>query len=68
MKGTVKWFNVNKGFGFIAGEDGNDYFAHYREIEAEEGSFRKLRERDEVEFTVSSDEQGRPMAAGIRRA
>lgn len=52
MEGTVKWFNKDKGFGFIAGEDGNDYFAHISSIP--EGTM--LKEDDKVTFdTVQTD-------------
>ncbi|MCS5422916.1 cold-shock protein, partial [Psychrilyobacter sp. S5] len=42
LKGTVKWFNEEKGFGFIQGEDGNDYFAHFSQINKE--GFKTLKE------------------------
>ena len=35
MEGTVKWFNSSKGYGFIEGSDGTDYFAHFQEIQSE---------------------------------
>ncbi|GAF56217.1 cold shock protein CspC [Psychrobacter sp. JCM 18901] len=51
QKGTVKWFNEAKGFGFIAPETGADVFAHYSEITG--SGFKTLAEGQEVEFTVT---------------
>lgn len=65
MKGTVKWFNRKKGFGFITGEDGTDYFVHYSAIEGE--GYKSLDEGGEVEFTPGKDEKG-PKADGVRKA
>ena len=48
MKGKVKWFVVPKGYGVIAGEDGNEYLVHHAEIRME--GFKKLREWQKVEF------------------
>ena len=48
MKGTVKWFNQEKGFGFITGEDGKDVFAHFSQIQKE--GFKTLNENEEVTF------------------
>ncbi|MGL4934687.1 MAG: cold shock domain-containing protein, partial [Cetobacterium sp.] len=50
MKGTVKWFNEEKGFGFITGEDGKDVFAHFSQIKKD--GFKSLKENEEVEFDV----------------
>ena len=50
MKGTVKWFNAEKGFGFITTEEGNDVFAHYSQIQKD--GFKTLEEGQEVEFNV----------------
>lgn len=55
-KGRVKWFDPNKGFGFILNEDGVDVFVHYSEIHQE--GFRCLRTGQEVEFTLVGDEKG----------
>lgn len=64
MKGTVKWFNDQKGFGFIKPEDGSaDVFAHHTAITME--GFRTLAENQEVEFDLVTSEKG-PKAANIR--
>jgi len=54
--GTVKWFNSNKGFGFITREDGNDIFVHYSAIQGD--GFRSLQEEQRVEFTVTEGDKG----------
>ena len=56
MKGTVKWFNAEKGFGFITTEEGNDVFAHFSQIQKE--GFKTLEEGQEVEFNVVEGEKG----------
>ena len=62
--GTVKWFNEERGFGFIAPDDGSkDLFAHFREIQA--GGFKTLVENQRVEFEVSQGAKG-PQASKIR--
>lgn len=50
-KGTVKWFNNQKGYGFIVGEDGNDVFVHHTNIVAE--GYRSLDEGQEVTYDIS---------------
>ncbi len=62
-KGTVKWFNEKKGFGFIEVEGGEDVFVHHSAIQAE--GFRTLKEGDEVELDVTQDPKG-PRAANVR--
>ena len=62
-KGTVKWFNESKGFGFITQEDGGaDVFAHYSEIQGE--GFKNLSEGEAVSFDVVEGEKG-PKATNI---
>ncbi|WP_409226771.1 cold-shock protein [Gudongella sp. SC589] len=56
MKGTVKWFNAEKGFGFITTEEGNDVFAHYSQIQKD--GFKTLEEGQEVEFKVVEGQKG----------
>ncbi|MFC4605918.1 cold-shock protein [Rhodococcus kronopolitis] len=63
-QGTVKWFNAEKGFGFIAPEDGSaDVFVHYSEIQG--NGFRTLEENQHVEFEVGEGAKG-PQATGVR--
>ena len=62
--GTVKWFNSEKGYGFIAPEDGSaDVFAHYSAIQTQ--GFRSLEENQRVEFDVTQGPKG-PQAENIR--
>ncbi len=63
-KGTVKWFNATKGFGFISLEDGEDVFVHYSAIETD--GFKTLDEGDAVEFEVVEGEKG-PQATNVRK-
>jgi CspA family cold shock protein len=62
--GTVKWFNKDKGYGFIARDVGGDVFVHYSAIVGE--GFRNLAEGDRVEFSIEHRDKG-PAAASVRR-
>ncbi len=62
MNGTVKWFNSDKGFGFITGEDGKDVFAHFSQINSD--GFRTLEEGQNVTFEVAQGPKG-PQAENI---
>ena len=64
-KGTVKWFNDAKGFGFISREEGPDVFVHHTAIQSE--GFRSLAEGDKVEFEVVQGPKGL-QAANVHRA
>ena len=56
MQGKVKWFNAEKGFGFISNEEGKDVFVHYSHIN--ETGFRTLEERQSVRFDQVQDARG----------
>ncbi|MEK5755478.1 cold-shock protein [Acinetobacter variabilis] len=62
VKGTVKWFNETKGFGFIQQESGPDVFAHFSEIAS--SGFKTLMEGQQVEFSVVQGQKG-PNAVNI---
>ncbi len=62
MNGTVKWFNSEKGFGFITTEEGNDVFAHFSQINKE--GFKTLEEGQKVSFNVVNGAKG-PQAENI---
>jgi CspA family cold shock protein len=62
MNGTVKWFNAQKGYGFITGEDGNDVFAHYSQIKLE--GYKSLEEGQKVSYEVVNGPKG-PQAENI---
>jgi len=62
--GTVKWFNAEKGYGFIAREDGDDVFVHFSAIQST--GYRSLNENEVVEFDITDGPKG-PQAANVRR-
>ena len=65
-RGTVKWFNDQKGYGFITPEDGSkDLFVHHSAIQSE--GFRSLREGEQVEFDVTQGPKG-PQATNVVKA
>ncbi len=53
--GKVKWFNTQKGYGFIIQDDGKEIFVHFKDVE---GGLGKLRDNDEVEFEVAEGQKG----------
>lgn len=63
MKGTVKFFNMNKGFGFITGEDGTDYYVHQTGLKA--GVM--LHDNDSVTFDIEQGDRG-PKAVNVKKA
>lgn len=65
MKGTVKWFNDSKGYGFIQHDGGEDVFVHFSAIVGD--GFRTLAEGESVEFEVRNGERG-PQAENVVRA
>jgi len=64
QKGTVKWFNAEKGYGFIQSEAGEDVFVHFSAIQSE--GYKSLDEGASVEFEVISGAKG-PQAANVQR-
>ena len=65
LKGTVKWFNNAKGYGFIGRADGPDVFVHYSAITSE--GYKSLQEGDQVEFEITEGQKG-PQAANVTKA
>lgn len=63
-KGTVKWFNDRKGYGFINQEDGRDIFVHFSSIDAP--GFKTLSEGDQVSFDVEESDRG-PEAKNVKK-
>jgi CspA family cold shock protein len=65
LKGTVKWFNESKGYGFISPEEGKDVFVHFSEIKME--GFKTLTEGQVVQFDVTDGPKG-PQASNVTSA
>jgi len=63
VKGTVKWFNDKKGYGFLSREDGDDVFIHYSAIE--KAGFKTLKEGQTVEFEIQDGPKG-PQAVNVK--
>jgi len=62
LRGTVKWFNAEKGYGFISIEDGNDVFVHFSAIQGD--GFKTLEEGQAVEFEITEGNRG-PQASNV---
>ena len=63
-QGTVKWFNAEKGFGFISREDGSDVFVHFSDIQGD--GFKTLEEGQAVTFDVEDSDRG-PQAVNVEK-
>lgn len=63
MNGKVKWFNAEKGYGFITTDEGEDLFVHYSQIEKE--GFKTLEENEAVSFEVTEGQRG-PQASNVK--
>jgi len=61
--GKVKWFNAEKGYGFIVQEDGKEVFVHFKDVQ---GGVNVLRDNDEVEFEVEEGRKG-PQAVNVKK-
>ena len=64
-QGTVKWFNPDKGYGFISREDGDDLFVHYSEIQMD--GFKTLDEGQAVEFEITTGQNGKLQAYAVHK-
>ena len=64
MKGKVKWFNADKGYGFITVDNGDEVFVHFSEIQGE--GFKTLEEGQKVEFEVTQGNRG-PQASNVQK-
>jgi cold shock protein len=64
LEGTVKWFNEKKGFGFVSGDDGSDYFVHHSCITGD--GFKTLPEGAKVQFEVETTDKG-PRAINVTK-
>ena len=61
--GKVKWFNTQKGYGFIVGEDGKEIFVHFKDVQ---GGVNGLRDNDDVEFETADGRKG-PQAVNVKK-
>lgn len=64
-EGTVKWFNPDKGYGFISREDGDDLFVHFSEIQMD--GFKTLDEGTPVQFEVTTGQNGKLQASNVSK-
>ncbi|HEX9093570.1 MAG TPA: cold-shock protein [Coriobacteriia bacterium] len=64
-EGTVKWFNPDKGYGFISHEGGEDVFVHFSEIQME--GFKALDEGQAVSFEITTGQNGKKQASNVRK-
>ncbi|GFI27957.1 cold shock protein CspA [Lachnospiraceae bacterium] len=64
QKGTVKWFNAKKGYGFLSDAEGNEVFVHYSALQMD--GFKELKDGEEVEFEVVDGTKG-PQASNVVR-
>ena len=62
--GTVKWFNARRGYGFLTGEDGNDYFVHHSNIVMD--GFRTLSSGQAVTYGIEKDDKERNAAVNVK--
>ena len=65
MNGTVKWFNAEKGFGFITSDEGEDLFVHFSQIQKD--GYKSLDENEKVSFDVVEGQRGRQAANVVSR-
>jgi CspA family cold shock protein len=64
-EGKVKWFNPDKGYGFISRDDGDDLFVHWSEIQTD--GYKTLEEDALVEFEITPGKDGKPQASNVRK-
>ena len=64
-QGTVKWFNPDKGYGFICREDGDDLFVHFSEIQMD--GFKTLDEGQPIEFEITTGQNGKHQASSVHK-